>query len=481
MNREPFIHLFSTSEGKYIYDVNTDQILKVPDEIYTYLEDNKKDKVYDKYAEEYIQNLKNEGLLKSKRVIKTEHPSTEFLPAYLKNNLTQLILQVTQNCNLRCDYCIYSGGYYTRTHSNKKMNFELAKSGIDYLIKHSRNSQKLFLGFYGGEPLLEFNLIKKCIEYIEQEGEGKKIDYVITTNATLINDEILEFFVKNDFKVTISLDGPKNVHDRNRKFVNSDKGSFSVILNKLRNISRKYPEYYKKNIYINAVFTTEDGFSCLSDFFSNNRYIKDLKINADIVSESFSKDKVDITKKFIEEKNFEDFKFYLAKLGRFNKEKVSVLTKNNLALLNQMREYKTSNSRNQLPDKWHHGGPCIPGIQRLFLNVEGEFFPCEKVCETMEFTKLGNIKDGIDLNKAKNILNIENLTSEKCHNCWIYSYCSLCVQKISSIDDNLQNEINKECISMRRNIENIFKDYCVLKECGFDLELDSLKNINERR
>lgn len=209
LNREPFIHLFSTSEGKYIYDVNTDQILKVPDEIYTYLEDNKKDKVYDKYAEEYIQNLKNEGLLKSKRVIKTEHPSTEFLPAYLKNNLTQLILQVTQNCNLRCDYCIYSGGYYTRTHSNKKMNFELAKSGIDYLIKHSRNSQKLFLGFYGGEPLLEFNLIKKCIEYIEQEGEGKKFDYVITTNATLINDEILEFFVKNDFKVTISLDGPK--------------------------------------------------------------------------------------------------------------------------------------------------------------------------------------------------------------------------------------------------------------------------------
>ncbi len=100
-----------------------------------------------------------------------EHPETEGLEYILENNLNTMALQLTQNCNLRCKYCVYSGNYENRKHSSLKMNKEIAYRAIDFFVRHSSDSEKLHLGFYGGEPLLEFELIKGCVEYIKKNSK----------------------------------------------------------------------------------------------------------------------------------------------------------------------------------------------------------------------------------------------------------------------------------------------------------------------
>lgn len=227
MIEKPFIHLFKTTKGRYCYDVNKDEIIQLPDIVYAYLagEAEKTD-----YVKTYMERLYERGYLKSKRVMTTKHPATDYLPYYYNTKLNFLILQVTQNCNLRCEYCVYSGNYRTRSHDNKRMSFDLAQKGIDFLYQHSRDSTRIIIGFYGGEPLLEFDLIKKCVFYIEKLFYGKKVIFTITTNATLLKESVVEFLVEKNFNLIISLDGPKEIHDKSRRFSNSKKSSYEALI-----------------------------------------------------------------------------------------------------------------------------------------------------------------------------------------------------------------------------------------------------------
>ncbi|WP_227060852.1 4Fe-4S cluster-binding domain-containing protein [[Clostridium] scindens] len=111
-----------------------------------------------------IAKYQKEGLFKPNVVEKIWHPQTDIVEHHTEKKLQQLTLQVTQQCNLRCEYCIYSGIYDgNRTHANKRMNFEVARKAIDFFLEHSIETSDVVIGFYGGEPLLEFELIRRCI------------------------------------------------------------------------------------------------------------------------------------------------------------------------------------------------------------------------------------------------------------------------------------------------------------------------------
>ncbi len=144
-----------------------------------------------------------------------------------------ITLQVTQNCNLHCSYCAYSGNYENRSHKALNMDIETAKKGIDYLIEHSPDNEIVDIGFYGGEPLLTFNLIKECVAYAEKKAEGKNMMFNLTTNGTLIKPEMIDFFEKHNVSITISIDGPREIHDLNRKFAHSGTGSFDIMMKNL--------------------------------------------------------------------------------------------------------------------------------------------------------------------------------------------------------------------------------------------------------
>lgn len=160
-----FIHLFETPLGKYFYDVNKNEIVEVDEDVYEYLSEKS---IGSKATEQKVKQLLEKGYLKKKRVKTCRNSSTDYIQDFMDNRISYLVLQVTQMCNLRCEYCVYSGSYETRTHDNKRMDLSTAQKAIDFLISHSFDEDSIELGFYGGEPLLEFALIKDCVKYIKE-------------------------------------------------------------------------------------------------------------------------------------------------------------------------------------------------------------------------------------------------------------------------------------------------------------------------
>lgn len=229
--------LIQTPRGFYLYDRSINTIVSVSESEFNELKNICDNVQVDNSP--VVKRLRQKGLLKANDVKIIKHPYTSALPHFSSRCLSSLVLQVTQQCNLRCSYCAFSGLYHNRTHNSERMNFETARKAIDFFIERSFESESLHLGFYGGEPLLEIELIKKCVDYIQKNVEGKRITFGITTNGTLLTGEVLQFLYDNDFSITISLDGPKEDHDACRKFANG-KGSFDIVVKNISEAKRLY-------------------------------------------------------------------------------------------------------------------------------------------------------------------------------------------------------------------------------------------------
>lgn len=154
-NKKPFIKLFKSMNQYYVFDVNTNSIICINKEIY---EELKETNSIDETKNKQILTLKKRGYLKeNNEEIRVCHPALPMVEKYMEGNLKQLILQVTQNCNLRCKYCIYSGSYINRTHTNKRMSFETAKKAVDFYFHHNFNKDTAVISFYGGSHYLRQN------------------------------------------------------------------------------------------------------------------------------------------------------------------------------------------------------------------------------------------------------------------------------------------------------------------------------------
>ena len=421
---QPFIHLLQIPYGKYIYDLNKNSVIKVPDAVYAYL----KDMTGEPNAEVrgYLEDLKAQGYLKEKHVKVSEHPVTDYYHSFVKHNLGQLVLQVTQGCNLKCEYCSYSGNYFNREHANKSMSLETAKKAIDYFISHARDSRHFGISFYGGEPLLEFELIKKCVAYADSRAEGRKVSYNFTTNGTLLTEEKYEFLVEHDFSLLVSLDGPQEVHDRHRVFAGTTVGSFQSMSENLKKLKAKYPKYYAENISFSTVLDPGYPLKEICDFTKTDECVRDSRISSTLINDVHAKEKNHYTEAFVQEYEYEKFKVLLWKLGRLETTDIAPLMRQHFSGFKQAAICFERVEQSELPDKSHRGGPCIPGVRKLFVDVQGRLFPCERVSETSEIACIGHIDQGIDEEKALRMLNIERLTSEDCRNCWAYTMCPTC-------------------------------------------------------
>lgn len=461
-----FIHAFNIGANCYIYDVNTDKILEVPEKVYEVLKKipdyEEVLQIRDKEVRAYILNLIEHGFLKADRVQITEHPESKYVNSYINNNMTSVILQVTQNCNLRCEYCVYSGSYYNRVHNNKRMSLETAMAAIDYLAEHSSDTDVLHIGFYGGEPLLEFDLIKECVSYAKRRCNGKQLYYNLTTNGTLVTKEIVEFFLENNVLMMFSLGGPKEIHDLSRRS-SSNQGSFEKLLSNIKMIKEEYPEYFSKKVSFNTVLNPERSYSCVSDYISGEELLKNNVFMSSLINTHNSKKRTQVSERFMEELRYEEFLLLLSKIEQYPKEKLSPLSRPRGMELDSLRFEKNLIGRERIPQKAHHGGPCVPGNYRIFVDVDGNFYPCERVSETSEEMKIGNLKEGIDKKQVIKIMNIEKLTEKECHNCWAYDYCNVCAANLDTSTSDPKRALLEECKSIRKSVEDKFKDYCVLK------------------
>ncbi|WDV45619.1 Cys-rich peptide radical SAM maturase CcpM [Clostridiaceae bacterium M8S5] len=457
---------FKSPYNYYVYDANKNIIMKINKTEYEVLERIYNGNVLDGDMD-ILKAFQRNGLCKKTNVTEIRHPEEPNLSHYFDNMLTRLYLQLTQNCNLRCEYCAYSGLYENRNHSNKVMSYDVAKMAVDYFVEHSKDLPRCDIGFYGGEPFLEFKLMKDIVKYIKSNYPEKNITYTVTTNGTLLTLEVIEFLVNNDFSLLISLDGHKDCQDSKRKFVNG-KGTFDTIIKNLRTIQNKYPNYFSK-VLINSVVAPESDFACITEFFSADEVVKDLGVISGIVSDNYISDKMYYPDKYFMVQRFETFKAMLWSIGKIDLEKVSKIF---VRWRGQIADkYRLLRHLGQLQSCHHPGGPCIPGKHRLFLDTDGNFFPCEKVSEKSKVMKIGTLQNGIDLEKVKAMINVAQCTKEECMNCWCFSLCAQCASNADDLTENFSKEKRlSRCELIKNFIIEDFLDICYLKENGFNFE-----------
>lgn len=464
IQKYPFIHLFRTRNKYYCYDVNTSSVLRITEDVYNALENCNVDAM----QTDEIKRLYERGYLHPfDDDIIVEHPATWDIPSYLNEGMQQLILQLTQNCNLRCKYCVYSGSYKNRTHTNKRMGFETAKSAIDFYYRHSSATDVARIGLYGGEPLLEFTLIKKIVAYSENLFKGKELRFNMTSNATLLSEEIVEFLQAHNFDLMISLDGPRGIQDKSRVFADGNKGTFDVIMGKLEMIQKTFPEYMKK-ITFNAVIDAENDFACSSDFFTYD-FLKSAVVTSTAISDRDIIKDINLKDAFYINYQYELFKSFISYVGKLDKDKVSKLISSHKGLLiNSVHERISAPYRRK--GKCHPNGPCIAGANRLFVNADGNFFPCERVSETNMSFQIGSLETGIDTKKVAVLLNTGSITEEDCKHCWAINLCSICAADFGDGNDLSAEKKREKCVIARKEAEELMKEYCTLREYGYNFD-----------
>lgn len=421
-NSTPFIKLLKTPRCFYFYDVNTDTVVNVSEMAYQLLIDN--NSILSSDNPEIVQ-LFAEGYLSAHRPIEIRHEFSDIIKYQLENNLEQITLQITQACNLCCKYCPYADNISNmqRNHTNKKMSWETAKKSIDYFMEHSYDTKEVAIGFYGGEPLLEIELIYKTVEYVENNFPGKKITFVITTNATLLSDEFITYAKEHNFLLTISLDGPQEIQDENRVFANG-RGSFDIVYKNLSNAVNRMKES-EMPLAINMVFSTKCDLDDVDQLLASDE-IEDVLVSTSLIDDSMLSEKVEYSESFYIKFEYSNFLAWLSYLKIVPDIKI---TKRQSVFIEQInQDYLTLNKKHAVGDVVAPSGPCMPGQTRLFVTAEGKFLPCERVSETAADLCIGNVDDGIDVTRAYNLLNIGSITADKCKNCWAISHCVLCAQ-----------------------------------------------------
>jgi uncharacterized protein len=345
--------------------------------------------------------------------------------------LSQLTLCVTEDCNFRCKYCTFSDFYeYNRGYSNKYMDFIIAKKAIDCYLslleegKRYNPLRKPVIGFYGGEPLLNFKLIKTCVEYIENKYSSWNVLHVITTNGSLLDREKANWFMEHDFVISISLDGPEAEHNRLRVYSNG-RGTFSDVI---ENISPMMEARYKE-IYSLPVFDWK------SDLFKREEFF----IRKDIPPVARASLVTNVEGcKYYEQFTKED---YLAFLGQLEMARTYYFKDLN----NQIQKEKASffdKLVGQIPgDDLFNGisiyppppimpltGACVPG-RKMFVDVNGNYHVCERVNNAFP---IGNVDEGLNFEKIGKLISDYISHMDKCLSCKVSRKCTCCYQTFTT-------------------------------------------------
>lgn len=423
--QKPLIRLFRSPRGYYFYDTNRNGVCPVDEAVYRELE-----KVMDGTSagreSEAVARLKEEGWLSDHRPAEIRSIQTDLAETRLAHYVNQLSLQVTQACNLTCSYCPFAlntDPALSRHHTGKQMSWETAKKAIDFLADHSDGKEQVYVCFYGGEPLAAFDLVRRCVEYAEDVLDGKEILYLITTNATLMTDEILDFLVRHDFFITFSLDGPKGIHDRHRRRADGTP-TYDAVMENLKKAVAHFGNKPTAHVEVNMVLDPADDLDEILAWL-DEPVLKNTMVQAAVAEDDNLEKKFRMTPDFRKKMVYQTAMSWLDYLGLVDGLKTSEITNWTVSRLAETSA-DMMDGGGQLPDVIAPGGPCLSGFRKLFVNADGFFFPCEKVNELSPCMRIGDVDHGIDIEQVKRQVNIGALTPEACGNCWAMLHCFLC-------------------------------------------------------
>ncbi len=427
------IHVFNYKDKNYIYDVGSGSLHESDKPTADYLKAKAEGQAVDitYLTDEQIQSaiadseaLQAQGLL-FKDEIKT-YPMKS-------NEVKALCIHICHDCNFRCRYCFADEGAYCST--RESMSFETAKAAVDFLIKNSGKRKVLEMDFFGGEPLMNFDVLKQTVYYAKAAGEkaGKKFLFTTTTNALLLNDEVIEFFNAEMENVVLSLDGRKEVHDAIRKSING-KGTFDLIIDKIKKFISLRGD---KSYYVRGTFTAK-----------NLDFSKDVIFIAEQGVDSISMEPV-VT-------DIDDLQIKTEHLPAIEKEYENLCE----AYLQKHAEGKGFNFFHFNIDL--EGGVCLSkrvsacGAGNEYFSVvpNGDLYPCHQFASDKDF-RMGSVFTGIEREDIREKFKTSCLfTRKKCQDCFAKFICSGgCSANNYHFNGDIDEPYETTCAMMKKRVE----------------------------
>lgn len=439
------IHKFKQGGNCFVLDVNTGAVHVVDELVYDILDDNKlKEKneiissLKGKYSEEDLSEaydeiqelIKEEILYSPDQYEEIAHGSMDD-----RDYIKAVCLNIIHGCNLRCKYCFADEGEYNG--HKGVMSLETAKKAIDYVIKRSGPRKNIEIDLFGGEPTLIMDTIKEIIKYArENEKEWKKnVRFTMTTNATLLNDDMMDFMDKEMGNIILSLDGRKEVNDNVRIKVDGS-GSYDDILPNIKKMISKRTK--GKTYYVRGTFTRDN-----IDFYN---------------------DVVAMTNEGFREISIEPVVLEDGHPLSLREEDLPTIYENYDKLYEEMARRKREGDE----FNFYHfnidlqGGPCVykrisgcgAGFEYVAITPQGEVYPCHQFVGKEEY-KLGSIYDDTydkDLGKKFKKAHIYN--KPKCRECWARFYCSGgCQANNLSFNNDINIPYEVGCKMQKKRIE----------------------------
>ena len=477
-----WVKLFNLNGKTYCYDVGTNHLMQITEvladalSLYNYANSSDvKKALAPKYTDKDIFNaLKiieefnqgKGGFILEKR-IRLKFPFNQEEYRYLLDNfLRHLVLNITDDCNMRCKYCAYTGSYrYKRKHAKNSMTWSTIKKAVDFFIPRCKLSVKemkkgLTIGFYGGEPLLEQEKIFKTVDYVKTKYPDvfPDIGFFVTTNGLLLSENTIKKLIRHNFALALSLDGPEEIHDRNRIQKNG-KGSFKVLMKNIERIQSINSEYYKKRVNYSVVISPEYDLYKVINFFREDAPYQEGSNIFSLV------ERLDTT-------YFEQFNMAAEEgklLSQYNELINDFIKKKALGVEDKVLcdyikdDFADIHNRRlfNLPDTTYPNGCCPPGIKKVFVDTEGNFHTCEK--GGLEFS-IGNVDNGFDTRKIFNLVEQYSESSDHCKYCWAIRFCNACF--LSAIENDKFSKKRKEenCKAIRTRVLNRLQTYICLTD-----------------
>lgn len=369
---------------------------KCPENVYSELASYTKSQIDEAYEE--IVELYKDGCLYA------QDDYQQFADMLVSSPIKAMCLHIAHDCNLRCQYCFASTGDFGK--GRKLMDFETGKAAIDFLIEKSQGRRNLELDFFGGEPLMNFEVVKQIVEYARsiEKQHNKNFRFTITTNGLLLNDDKIDFINKEMSNVVLSIDGRKEINDKLRKCVDGS-GSYDIIVDKYKRLVEKRNH---ENYYVRGTFTKYN-----LDFTKDVMHLNELgfdQISVEPVvgeeSSGYALTDSDIPAVFDE---------YLT----LSKE-----------ILNQREKGNRFNFFHFMLDL--DQGPCAIkrlrgcgcGNEYVAVTPDGDIYPCHQFVG-MEDWKMGSVYDkSINLEMKDSFARANVYGKEECKDCWAKFYCS---------------------------------------------------------
>ena len=447
------VHQYKNNGYNIVLDVNSGSVHVVDDVVYDMIP------LVEKGLEEGMSREEMEGLcvesLKDKyasgdikdafsQIMELKEAEMLFVPDIYENYIMDfkkretvvkaLCLHIAHDCNLACQYCFAEEGEY---HGRRAlMSYEVGKKALDFLVRNSGNRVNLEVDFFGGEPLMNWQVVKDLVAYGRslEEPYHKKFRFTLTTNGILLNDEIMEFANKEMANIVLSIDGRKEINDLMRPY-RGGQGSYDTIVPMFQKVAESRNQM---NYYVRGTFTR-----------NNLDFAKDVAHLADLGFQQISVEPVVAEPTDDYALREEDLPVLLAEYDRLAVE-----------LLNRRKEGKGVNFFHFMIDL--EGGPCVAkrlsgcgsGTEYLAVTPWGDLYPCHQFVGKEEFL-MGNVDEGVTKTDIRDEFKTCNVyAKEKCRKCFAKFYCSGgCAANSYNFHGHINDAYDLGCELQRKRIE----------------------------